>query len=207
MYIWFFICVLCMFTAILLHLKSVEHIKLQKKYGKERGVKIGKIYGTISGTMEFIILIGLWISPQPRFVIPIFSNPAIPIFNFSTPILHLMISFLLIIPSAWIAIRGVKATKLEVAETHCAPKKLETAGVYSIVRHPQYFGWILAHVGMSILLSVLYSMLFTQILIALIYLISKKEEDELIKEFGEEYKDYQKRVPMLIPKFWSKNRG
>jgi len=201
MYIWFFICVLCMFIAILLHFKSVEHIKLQKKYGKERGVKIGKIYGTISGTMEFISLIGLWISPQPRFTIPIFSDLSIPIVNFSTPILHLTISIPLIMLGAWIAISAVKATKLEVAETHCAPKKLETTGVYSIVRHPQYFGWILAHVGMSILLSVGYSMLFTPILIALIYLISKKEEDELINEFGKEYKDYQKKVPMLIPKF------
>lgn len=190
-----------MFIAILLHFKSVEHIKLQKKYGKERGVKIGKIYGTISGTMEFISLIGLWISPQPRFTIPIFSDLSIPIVNFSTPILHLTISIPLIMLGAWIAISAVKATKLEVAETHCAPKKLETTGVYSIVRHPQYFGWILAHVGMSILLSVGYSMLFTPILIALIYLISKKEEDELINEFGKEYKDYQKKVPMLIPKF------
>jgi len=89
---------------------------------------------------------------------------------------------------------------LEVAETHCTPKRLETVGVYSIVRHPQYFGWILSHVGMSILLSVWYSMLFTPILIAVIYLISRKEEVELIREFGKEYTDYQKEVPMMIPR-------
>jgi len=41
-------------------------------------------------------------------------------------------------------------------------------------------------------------------LIILIYLISKKEEDELIKEFGEEYKYYKKKVHILIPKLWSK---
>ena len=139
MYIWFFLCVLCMSIALFLHYKSVEHVKLKKKYGKERGVKIGKIYGTISGTMEFIFLIGLWISPQPRFTIPIFSNVSILIGNFSTPILHLTISLSMIILGAWIAIRGVKATRLEVAETHCAPEKLETTGVYSIVRHPQFF--------------------------------------------------------------------
>jgi len=199
MYIWFFICVLCMFIAIPLHFKSVEHIEHKEKYGEEMGVKISKIYGTISGTMEFVFLVGLWISPQPRFTIPIFSSLSISIVNFSIPILHLIISLPLIIVGAWVAIRGVRATKLEVAETHCRPKKLETVGVYSIVRHPQYFGWILAHVGMSILLSVGYSMLFTPILIVLIHLISKKEEDELMKEFGKEYRDYQKKVPMLIP--------
>jgi len=199
MYIWFFICVFCMFIATALHYKSVEHIEHEERYGKERGIRIGKIYGTISGSIEFIFLVGLWISPQPRFTIPIFSNSSILIANFSTPILHLIISLPLITLGAWIAIRGVKATRLEVAETHCRPEKLETKGVYSIVRHPQYLGWIPAHIGISVLLSVLYSILFTPILIALIYLISKKEEDELIREFGKEYKEYQKEVPMIIP--------
>jgi len=199
MCIWFFICVLGLFIAVPLHFKSVEHIEHQKKYGKERGVKIGKIYGTISGTMEFIFLVGLWISPQPGFTIPTFWNLSISIFNLLIPILNLIISLPLIILGAHVAIGGVKATKLEVAETHCTPKKLETTGVYSVVRHPQYFGWISAHVGMSILLSVWHSMLFTPILIVLIYLISKKEEDELTKEFGKEHEDYQKKVPMLIP--------
>jgi len=189
-----------MFIAIPLHFKSVEHIEHQKKYGKEIGVKVGKIYGTISGTMESIFLVGLWISPQPRFTIPIISNLSISIANFSTPILHSMISLPLIMLGAWIAIRGVKAVRLDVAETHCTPKRLETTGVYSIVRHPQYLGWILAHVGISILLSVWYSMLFTPILIAIIYIISKKEEDELVREFGKEYQDYQKEVPMMIPR-------
>jgi len=199
MYAWFFICVLGMFIAIALHFKSVEHIEQQKKYGKERGVKIGKIYGTISGTMESIFLLGLWISPQPRFTIPVISNLSISIASFQMPILHLIISLPIIVLGAWIAIRGVKATRLEVAETHCTPKRLETTGVYSIVRHPQYLGWILAHIGMSFLLSVWYSMLFTPILIAIIYMISKKEEDELIREFGRDYEDYQKEVPMMIP--------
>lgn len=189
-----------MFIAIILHFKSVEHAKLQKKYGKKRGARISKILGTVSGTMEFVFLIGLWISPQPKFIIPIFSNSTFPFADISIPLLNLVVSLSLIMLGAWIAIWAVRATGLEVAETHCAPRKLETTGAYSIVRHPQYFGWILAHVGMSILFSILYSMLFTPILLALIYLISKKEEEELIKEFGNEYEDYRKNVPMLMPR-------
>ncbi|MCW4021064.1 MAG: isoprenylcysteine carboxylmethyltransferase family protein [Candidatus Bathyarchaeota archaeon] len=197
----FFTCVLCMFAATYLHLKSVEHVKLQKKYGEERGVKIGKTYGTISGTMEFVFLIGLWVSPQPRFTIPASSHLSISINGFSTPLFHLALSVPLTILGAWIAVRGVKATGLETSETHCKPKKLEASGVYSIVRHPQYLGWILSHIGISILLSAWYSLLFTPVLVALIYLISKKEEDELTKEFGKEYKEYRKKVPMFIPNF------
>ncbi|TET20456.1 isoprenylcysteine carboxylmethyltransferase family protein [Candidatus Bathyarchaeota archaeon] len=200
MYIWFFVCATCMFIAIILHFKSVEHVKLQKKYGKERGARIGEVLGAVSGTMEFVFLVGLWISPQPKFTIPIFSNLTFPVAGILIPFLNLVVSLSLIIPGAWIAIWAVRATGLKVAETHGAPRKLETTGAYSIVRHPQYFGWILAHIGISILFSVSYSMLFTPILLALIYLISKKEEEELIKEFGNEYEDYKKNVPMLMPR-------
>jgi protein-S-isoprenylcysteine O-methyltransferase Ste14 len=42
-------------------------------------------------------------------------------------------------------------------------------------------------------------MLFTPVLLILIVLIARKEEDELIKEFGKGYLDYRKDVPMMIP--------
>jgi len=197
---WFLICVSCFFIVTFLHFKSVEHIKLQEKYGKEKGIKLGKIYGRIS-SLEFIFWMGLWVSPQPIFIIPIFSNSAISIASLSIPILHLVISLSLIVIGAWFGIEGVRETGMELAETHCSPKKIINTGIYSIVRHPQYFGWILAHIGISVLLSVWYSMLFSPVLVALIYLISKKEEDELIKEFGKEYEDYKKEVPMLIPRW------
>jgi len=199
MSLWFFICAGCFFMAVFLHFKSVEHMKLLGKYGKERAMKIGKIYGAISGTMELLVLIGLWVSPQPTFVIPISQELAISIFDVSIPLLHLAISLPLTAVGAWFGIEGARTTGWEAAETHSLPKKIITRGVYSIVRHPQYFGWGLVQVGMSILFRAWYSMLFTPVLLVLIYLISKKEEDELIKEFGKEYEDYQKKVPMLIP--------
>ncbi|MCW3977078.1 MAG: isoprenylcysteine carboxylmethyltransferase family protein [Candidatus Bathyarchaeota archaeon] len=200
-YAWFLICVACMFIAVVLHFKSVEHRKFQKKYGVERGIMLGKIFGTVSGTMEFAFLIGLWVSPQPKFVVPIFPSSAISVVGLSISLINLVVSLSLLVPGAWIAIWAVSATGLEVAETHCTPTNLTTSGPYSIVRHPQYLGWILAHIGVSILFSVAYSMLFTPVLVALVYLISRKEEQELLKELGREYEDYKKRVPMLIPRF------
>lgn len=185
MYVWFWICVVLIFIAIPLHFISVEHTKLQKKYGKEKGIRIGKIYGTVSGTMQFLILIGLWVSPQPHFTIPLF--------------LTWIISVPLILIGSWIAIEGVRTLSLKAAETHYA-EKLVTTGIYSKVRHPMHFGWILAHMGMCFIFSALYALLFTPFLLILLYMISKKEEQELVKEFGKEYKNYQKKVPMLIPK-------
>jgi methanethiol S-methyltransferase len=100
---------------------------------------------------------------------------------------------------AWLGIKGVAETTLKVAETH-RPDKVVKTGVYSIVRHPQYLGGLLAHIGISFLLSALYSLLAT-LIVALIYFISRKEEDELASEFGEEYVGYKKKVPMLLPRW------
>ena len=206
MYIWFFICVLGAIATIPLHFLSVEHLKLQERYGKEKGTKIGEIYGLISGWGFFFFWIGIWVSPQPRFTIAILQNVSVfvPVVSSSIPLLHLIICIPFLIAGAWLAIKGIKETTLKVAETH-RTEKVVTIGVYSIVRHPQYLGGLLAHAGISFLLSAWYSLLVTPLMVVLIYLISRKEEEELIKEFGKEYEDYKKKVPMLMPRLRRKS--
>jgi protein-S-isoprenylcysteine O-methyltransferase Ste14 len=201
MYIWFFLCLIGVIAVIPLHFLSLEHLKLQEKHGKEKGIKRGEIYGLISGWLFFIFWIGLWFSPQNRFTVPILQHVslAIPGINFSLPLIHIVICLLFLVPGAWFGIEGVKETTLKVAETH-RPEKIITTGVYSVIRHPQYLGGLLAHVGITVLLSAWYSLLGTPLMIILVYLISRKEEEELVKEFGKVYEDYKKRVPMLIPK-------
>lgn len=88
---------------------------------------------------------------------------------------------------------------LKVAETHRADR-MTTSGVYSIVRHPQYLAGLLAQVGISFLFSAGYSLLSAPLMVLLVFLISKKEENELFKEFGKEYRDYAKKVPMFLPR-------
>ena len=201
MYIWFFISVSGLIATIPLHFLSVEHLKLQKRYGRKKGTKIGEIYGLISGWGFFLFWMGIWVSHQPRFTIPILQSLSVlvPVIDFSIPLLHLIICTPFLIPGAWLAIKGVKETTLKVAETH-RTETIVTTGVYSVVRHPQYLGGLLAHAGISFLLSAGYSLLLTPLMVVLIYLISRKEEEELIREFGREYEDYTKNVPMLIPR-------
>jgi protein-S-isoprenylcysteine O-methyltransferase Ste14 len=88
---------------------------------------------------------------------------------------------------------------MRVAETHSTPGGFVTTGVYSLVRHPQYLGWLLAHVGASILASAQASLLFTPVLVAVVYVISRAEEVDLSEAFGDEYRRYQEKVPMLLP--------
>jgi protein-S-isoprenylcysteine O-methyltransferase Ste14 len=206
MYIWFFICILAVIAVIPLHFLSVEHLKLQEKYGKKKGKKIGEIYGLISGWGFFLFWMGIWISPQPRFSISIIQKQPIlvQIINISVPLFHLIISLIFIIPGAWFAIMGVRKTTLKVAETH-RTEKIVSSGIYLFIRHPQYLGGLFAHIGISFLFSAWYSLLFTPLIVIIIYLISRKEEDELIREFGKEYRDYKKKVGMFLPKLKGKN--
>ena len=207
MCILFFTCILGVIAVIPLYFLSVEHLKLQEKYGKEKGTKIGEVYGVISGWGFFIFWFGIWFSPQPRFIAPIFQNPEVlvPVINLSTPLLHLIVFIPFFIVGAWFGIKGVKETTLQTAETH-RTEKIVTTGIYSIVRHPQYLGGLLAHIGMFFLLSAGYSLLSTPLMAVIIYTISRKEEKELIKEFGEEYEDYRKKVPMLMPRLRMQKR-
>jgi len=184
-----------------LHFLSVEHLKFQKKYGMDKGNKITTILGLVSGWGFFIFWFGIWISPQPRIIIPFIQNPLllIPIINFSIPLFYLLISVPFILIGAYFGIVSVRETTLKVSETHRTEKIVSTK-IYSIIRHPQYFGGLLAHVGISLLLSSLLSLIFTPLVILLNFLVARKEEKELIKEFGNDYKDYKEKVPMFFPK-------
>ena len=202
MYSWFILSILGMCFMVPLHFLSVEHLKFQKKYGADKGNKITGILGLTSGWGFFIFWFGIWISPQSRLVIPFMQNPSIiiPIINFSIPIFHLLISVPFILIGAWFGIVSVRETSLKVAETHRTEKIVSTK-IYSLIRHPQYFGGLMAHIGISFLLSSLLSLIFTPLVILLNFLVAWKEEKELIKEFGENYKNYKKKVPMFVPKF------
>jgi protein-S-isoprenylcysteine O-methyltransferase Ste14 len=201
MYFWFFISVSGAIVVVPIHFLSVEHIKLQDKYGEKKGKKIGEILGLISGWGFFLFWVGIWILPQPRFNFPPFQNLSalISFAGFFIGVFNLLFSLPFILLGAYLGIFGVKQTTMKVAEIH-RTEKIVTYGLYSKVRHPQYLGGLLAHLGASILLSSLFSLLITPLMILLIYLVSKKEEKELIKEFGESYETYKKNVPMFIPK-------
>ncbi len=201
MYPWFILSILGMCFMVPFHFLSVEHLKFQKKYGTDKGNKITGILGLISGWGFFIFWFGIWISPQPRLLIPFIQNPIIiiPGINFSIPIFHLLISVPFILIGAWFGIVSVRETSLKVAETH-RTEQIVSSKIYSIIRHPQYFGGLLAHIGISFLLSSLLSLVFTPLVFLLNFLVAWKEEKELIKEFGIEYENYKEKVPMFIPK-------
>ena len=190
----FLVSLLGVVVLVPLHSLSVEHIKLEREYGEAKGRRIGDILSYISGWGFFVFWAGIWFSPQPRFTVFADWEIVVPLVNFPLPLLHLIVFVPLFLTGAWLGIAGVRETGLKVAETH-RTQRVVSSGVYSVIRHPQYLGGLLAHLGLSFLLSAWFSMLSTPLLIFLIYLMSEKEETELIKEFGDEYKASRKECP------------
>jgi protein-S-isoprenylcysteine O-methyltransferase Ste14 len=176
---------------------SVEHTRLQKRYGTDKGNRIGDVLGLVSGWCYFGFWIGIWLSPQPRFIL-LNSSLLIELVSLQVNLAHLVLFLVFITPGAWLGIEGVRKTGMKTAETH-RPESLVTDGLYGRMRHPQYTGAILSHVGMTFLVSGMYSLLVTPFMVVLTFMFCLKEEKELLREFGEEYEDYRRRVPMFLP--------
>ena len=197
MSLWFLICVIGTIAVVPIHFLSVEHIKLDRRYGEKQGKKVGAILGMISGWGYFIFLIGMWVTPQERFLIDSNTLMVFPILNIDIGLINLLIAVPIIIIGAYLGIVGVKGTGIEVSETHRA-EFIATDGIYSKTRHPQYLGAVLSHIGMSFFFAAFYALLATTLVIVATYLTARKEEQELIREFGEEYREYKSRVRMFI---------
>jgi protein-S-isoprenylcysteine O-methyltransferase Ste14 len=74
---------------------------------------------------------------------------------------------------------------------------LVKSGLYSVVRHPQYLGFILFEFALVLMSQHWLSIASSVIGTALFYLDILNEEQMSINKFGDDYKHYMERVPRL----------
>ena len=98
-----------------------------------------------------------------------------------------------------VMLAGMSLVALGWWKIHRAGDKLITDGVYGIVRHPQYLGFILITTGMLIHWPTLLTLVMFPILAGAYVHLAKKETKELAVRFSEEYKRYRNLVPAFIP--------
>lgn len=77
-------------------------------------------------------------------------------------------------------------------------RELVTSGPYAYVRHPIYSGSLLAFVGSSLVLGLVWAIVFLAVTIYFIY-SALREEKIMTAEFPEQYPAYKARTKMLIP--------
>ncbi len=79
-------------------------------------------------------------------------------------------------------------------------ERLVVVGPYQYTRHPMAFGAFLVYLSISIFLN---SVICTVLVLVCVFLmrvyLKNTEEKRLLKDFGNVYLEYKRRVPMIIP--------
>jgi protein-S-isoprenylcysteine O-methyltransferase Ste14 len=83
---------------------------------------------------------------------------------------------------------------------------LVTTGIYASIRHPHYLGLMLFPLSIALGLKSLVSLLMALVNVIIGYWFTVEEEKALIQQFGDEYREYEARVPMFIPTLWKKSQ-
>ena len=92
---------------------------------------------------------------------------------------------------------GLRQVWLYLRGREYRPLRFGTPGPYRLVRHPLYVGWFFAFWSAP---TMTYAhLLFAIATAAYILLAIQFEERDLVREHGNAYEDYRRRVPMLIP--------
>lgn len=91
------------------------------------------------------------------------------------------------------------------APAHAAPtQKLVVVGPYKLCRNPMQLGGILYYLGIGTFFGTPTTGIFCAFGVFFLGTLYHKiiEEKELEQRFGDQYREYKKNVPFLIPKFW-----
>ena len=118
---------------------------------------------------------------------------------FGTPVAHIIamvIGYAIVFVGATLVADGWRRIHQARGEG-----RLVTEGVYSRMRHPQYTGLFVIIFGEGIVHwpTIVSVAAFPVIVIAYTFL-ARKEERQMVENFGDEYREYRGRVPMFIPR-------
>lgn len=134
-----------------------------------------------------------------------FSMVEAPIFRWTGPLA--VIKYTLLFAGIYLFIAGARHYPLSKfmgidairRQAPPEPSGFVASGILSAIRHPWYAGGILIVWARDISLSAL----LINIVISGYFIVGAfLEERRLIREFSDDYRDYQKKVPILFPWKW-----
>jgi len=92
---------------------------------------------------------------------------------------------------------GLRQVWLQLIRRPYSALAFRTPGPYRYVRHPLYVGWFFAFWAAPTM--TISHLVFAIATTAYILIAIQLEEHDLVEHFGQTYRDYKQRVPMLIP--------
>jgi protein-S-isoprenylcysteine O-methyltransferase Ste14 len=98
---------------------------------------------------------------------------------------------------------------VEIGNIEISPKtkNLVVSGPYKNTRNPMLFGTFLIYLAFALFINSITSVvLVCAIFVFMLTVVVKMEEKRLLKDFGNQYEEYRKKVSMFIPWFQRKNK-
>ena len=98
---------------------------------------------------------------------------------------------------------------LEIGNMEISPKtkNLVVSGPYKYTRNPMLFGTFLMYLAYALFINSITAVLIVcAIIVFMLTVVVKMEEKRLLKDFGNQYEEYRKRVSMFIPWFQRKDQ-
>jgi len=96
---------------------------------------------------------------------------------------------------------------VEIGNIEISPKtkNLVVSGPYKNTRNPMLFGTLLLYLAFALYSnSITTIVLVSSIFVFMLTVVVKKEENRLLRDFGNQYEEYRKKVSMFIPWFQRK---
>lgn len=92
------------------------------------------------------------------------------------------------------------------AEIAAQGKGLKTGGILSKVRHPLYLSALLLVSGLWLYIPTLANLVSLLAVAVYTFIGIWLQERDLLHQYGERYREYQKNVPMLVPRLIGKSK-
>jgi protein-S-isoprenylcysteine O-methyltransferase Ste14 len=164
------------------------------------------ILGYITGGLLVIIII-----PSIIYLVTILIDHIYKINIVQNNILQWVIVLLLLVIGFIFGISSIiyqniigKGGPVEISNIEISPKtkNLVITGPYRFTRNPMLFGTFLIYFAIAIIINSVTAVFIVVIFaVFMLFVVVKKEEERLLKDFGNQYEQYRKNTSMIIPWF------
>ena len=120
------------------------------------------------------------------------DTPAVPLWQEVAAWVILAVGIVLIaLPIPALRRKG----KVRKGKSYVATEKLVDTGIYAVVRHPQYLGWLLMYPALYLFNPHWQLAIWAVLGVVCLAVIVRQEDKRLVEKFGERYKNYMQAVP------------
>lgn len=190
---WINLIILVISTALMafFYIKSVFPATLAQNIGIKAYARCA-YYRITASVFELIIFINYII----YFFFPLPIN--IPLVFFWNYAISIIIGVIIIIPSLYIMLKGVKDAGREALFPD--KKHILYSGIYEKLRHPQALGEVFVWWAFALFLNSPFLFLYSIVWFPLFYWFCRAEEKDLVVRYGGPYLAYRMRTGMFFPK-------